>query len=475
MKLYKYFLCLTWFLFSSRIIPQEINGNEFRTQLWSTKEPGCILVYNPNHEKLELPAPYTPPSIPELFGQGTTEEKLINQKIFDNRYRIQKVQVGNNITFNVTFADGPNEGFNDPTLGPSRQAAFLFGMQVWGNYLQGPAAISIQATMTSRGGTAGSAVLASGTSGSFFKDFQNTPITNTWYPKSLVKIISGSDPNDTIFEINIDFNSDVDNSTVLGNKNFYYGTDGLPGTDVDFVTITIHELCHGLGFLDSFNSNGAYDFDASSTFPDIYDRFLVDSTGTLLINKPTSPNNVTGNNVFWGGRTAKYIFDQNFNTSKAVPLFAPTPYQGGSSVSHLDEATFNGIFELQTPVNNGTVHIPDDIVLGILQDIGYSLTNSRYVDLSADGFEDGSSANPFDALWKGIVSVPQNGTLRLRADEYDVSSGNNGPATLDKPMTIASFGGTATIILSSSAQPVKHKNIVKLYNPIKEQKTKKIN
>lgn len=412
--------------------------NKFTTQLWSTEQPVCILVHNPQHEALELPKPYTPLSVSELYGPNVSEDLLNSLQNLPRHLRPQKILVGDNVTITVTYADSANEGFNDPNLGAARQAAFVFGLGIWAANLQGPATISVNATMTPRGGTAMSALLASAAPAQYFRNFTNAPIRDTWYPECLVEIISGSDPDNNRLDINVDFNSDVDNATVLGNTDFYYGTDASPGTDVDFVTVTIHEVCHGLGFLDSFTNMGTFGFGTPSN-PTVFDRFLVDSTGTLLINQTAAAGNVTGNNVFWSGLRGKYAYNFNFGNANNVPMFAPTPYQPSSSVGHLDEATFNGIWELQTPTNSGPAHVPDPILLGILEDIGHSLAASRYVDLNADGFEDGSSSHPFNTLSEGINAVPENGALRLLPNNY------RGAILLNKKMTVHSSGGVANL------------------------------
>lgn len=417
---------------------QALHEERFRTQLWATDQPVCILVYNPDREALKLPEPYTPPSVQEIYGPGVTENQLASLKTIPARLQPQRVQVGGNVALTVTYADGANEGFNDPTVGANRRTAFEFGMGVWAANLQGPATISVNATMTPRGGTAGAAVLASAAPAQYFMDFSNVPVADTYYPECLVEIISGKDPDDNTLDINADFNSDVDNATVLGNVDFYYGTDASPGADVDFVTVAIHELCHGLGFGDSFNNTGAFGV-GNPAKPVIFDRFVVDSTGTPLITLSAAAGNVTGNNVFWSGPRGRYVYEVNFGRSGNVPLFAPTPYQGGSSVGHLDEATFNGAWELESPTNTGVVHVPDPLVLGVLQDIGHSLATSRYVDLNADGFEDGSCANPFNTFIEGRDGVPEFGALRLLPGNY------RGAMLLQKRMSIHSSAGVATL------------------------------
>jgi hypothetical protein len=208
-------------------------------------------VHNPHNEELQLPEPYTPPSLTDLYGPGVTEDNLASQTKVP-QYLQSKLLVGGNATLAVTYGDGSSEGFNDPALGEARRTAFEYAMSVWADDLQGPALITINATMTPRGGTSTSAVLASAAPAQLWEEFTNAPIANTFYAECLTEIISGSDPDPSTLDINIDFNSDVDNSTVLGSIDWYYGLDASPGTDIDFATVAIHELCHGLGFSDSF-------------------------------------------------------------------------------------------------------------------------------------------------------------------------------------------------------------------------------
>lgn len=413
-----------------------------RPQLWAPEQPVDILVYNPYRLPLDLPQPYTPPSIAEVYGPGVTEEDLLQLDGTGAGTGPLVVTVGANITFAITYGDGANEGFNDPTLGNARRTAFQHGVAQWASRLQGPASISVNATMTPRGGSATSAVLASGGPGQFHENFTNAPVANTYYAEGLVEIITGSDPDNSTFDINVDFNSDVDNGTVLGPINWYYGTDANPGIHVDFATITIHELCHGLGFIASFQSSGAHGLGPSS-HPVIYDRYLVNGAGQALISLPVSSANVTGNNVFWNGLLAKFVYVREFSgvpgAPNRLPIFAPTTWDAGSSIHHIDETLFTGAWELQTPYNDGPVHVPDEIVLGILQDTGHSLAQSRYVDDGASGFEDGSKPHPYNTVVEGVNAVPTSGFVRILPGAYAETM------TINRAMELHSAGGTATI------------------------------
>lgn len=415
-------------LLTAPVMSQSRLSDNLRVQLWNPDHPVDILTYNPNHEKMEMPEPMDIPKLSEIHGAGFTERSLAKD-----------VLVGANITISIDYQDSSGEGFYDATLGPSRRAAFSAALAIWASLLQGPATITVAAHMTARGGSPGSAVLASSGPVDWWRNFANAPYSDTWYPAALVEIIGGTDPDEDAAEISVDYNSDVDNSYVLGNIDWYYGTDANPGNDVDFMMVTLHEMCHGFGMVSSFKNTGQWG--GGTAYPFIYDRFLVDSSGTLLIDKTVSASNVVGNNVFWDGTIAKWAYTHWFGGTFRLPIYAPSTWDGGSSISHIDETTFSGtIWELITPEYDGDViciHDPDLICLGIFQDIGHSLSYSRYVDLDASGFEDGSSGNPFNTLAEGITNVPTGRHLRLFPDSY------SGAMTLTKAMILHSCGGRA--------------------------------
>jgi len=414
----------------------------YRPQLWNPDDPVGISVQNPNNEPLALPEPYYPKTFEEIYGPGITEDNLLERVRPSNQFFPKIIRVGGNVTFQITYIDGPNEGFNDPTLGTDRRNALAFAVNIWAERIQGPASISIEAEMSPKGGTPTGCNLASAGPGAFYSSFTNQPIANTYYPEPLVEILSGSDPDTNVFDFSIDYNSDVDSPTICSGD-WYYGTDGLPtGNDIDFVTVTIHEMTHGLGFSDSFNASGQFGLGSPKDgIPTIYDRFVVNSAGTPIISIPISSTNVTSP-VFWNGIFGKFAYNHDFldsGTNNNIPLYAPVLFDGGSSIAHLDESTFTGDWELMTPFNDGVVHTPDVIVMGILQDIGHSLPFSRYVDDNAIGFEDGSSGNPFNTLSEGVNNAPVNGFVRILPGTYLEN------LTITKALTLIAPAGGASI------------------------------
>ena len=68
------------------------------------------------------------------------------------------------------------------------------------------------------------------------------------YPVALAEKIAGKSLNDSLeADITLRINSSV---------NWYLGTDGnTPRQKYDLVTVVLHEICHGLGFFDSMNTD----------------------------------------------------------------------------------------------------------------------------------------------------------------------------------------------------------------------------
>ncbi len=173
--------------------------------------------------------------------------------------------------------------------------------------------------------------------------------------------------------------------TVNSDQEFYYGTDGnCPATQHDLVSILLHELGHGLGFLDSISAevdaiNGN---SATYGFGDMgiglaYDYFLVDGAAKKIIDEENPKEedslytSVTSiGNVYFAGPLTLAITN---NTGSK--LYTPFRWSDGSSVAHLDEGTYNvgNANSLMTPrANKGeAIHDPGDIGLAMLGDIGW--------------------------------------------------------------------------------------------------------
>ncbi len=207
-----------------------------------------------------------------------------------------------NFGFNDTTAAAPVGGNNGTTLGQQRLNAFQAAADKWGATIDSPITITIRAQWAAQTCTATAAVLGSAGAIGIFRDFPGFPFASTWYNESLGSKLFGSDLNATQPEINATFNINLGQPGCLTGTFFYLGLDGNHGTNVDLVTVLLHEFAHGLGFQTFTNAQtGAQ----NSGFPAIYDRFLMDiSTGKSwlqMTNAERAASSINTHKLVWNG------------------------------------------------------------------------------------------------------------------------------------------------------------------------------
>jgi hypothetical protein len=195
-----------------------------------------------------------------------------------------------------------------------------------------------------------------------------------YYPVTVAEKIAGR-------SLNEDNEADVElvlNSTVK----WYLGTDGnTPISKYDLVTVVIHELCHGLGFFDSMdaeNSAGSYGL---GTIPIIYDKYVQNLlekklTDTTLFSQNSKDlyDALVGGQLYFSGPLTR-----NYLRGGRARLYAPSTWDPGSSVSHLDELRTSQVDALMTPyIDYGeAIHDPGNLTLSILGDLGW--INTRII------------------------------------------------------------------------------------------------
>lgn len=190
-----------------------------------------------------------------------------------------------------------------------------------------------------------------------------------------------------------------------GNQNWSFETSNAPPptNSQSLLKTTLHELLHGLGFSSSFTSINVINNQSTiikPLVPNIYDTYLVVENHS---NQPSSPLMTYDglvltaavtmpNNIFFDGQSAN-----DNNRGIRVPVYTENTWHAGSSLSHIGEfvsvgensilnfgeLTFGICCDQTLPwdenplmavssqgIDSGVI---DPIVVGILQDIGWSM------------------------------------------------------------------------------------------------------
>ncbi len=186
--------------------------------------------------------------------------------------------------------------------------------------------------------------------------------------------LSAGDANS--IDCRITYNPDFD---------WYTGTDagGISANEYDLQSVITHEITHALGFGSSYNNTSDL-FDSFSTSPPptnyltIWDTLLVDSSGNIpeagTSGDPDDFNELD-EPVYWTGAAANTLYGD------PVTIYAPDPYNGGSSLSHIDQDGTDGLASTADDIDaimnfniaNGTVQREyHEIEIAMLQDMDWS-------------------------------------------------------------------------------------------------------
>jgi hypothetical protein len=286
------------------------------------------------------------------------------------------------VAFVNNYLDAPGTGFFDPTYGAARRAAWEYAESIWASrlvdlYTPGTETITVRATFQDLGGTALSAPVGNAQpfiSHSNFAALSPKFVPNTVYAGALANHLAGTDISPGVAEITAIFNTRIDTGTIVGGRVFYYGLDASPNltppSQIDFVTVALHELAHGLGFATSLNSAGQ--FTNGYTLPAVYDRFVYSGDNDVYLT--TYPDNAAGNAARAADIMSSNLFFRSpetiaLNGLDGAELYAPGAFTPGSSIVHFDPATFH----LMNPGYTIASHNPTLDDLAILSSIGWDI------------------------------------------------------------------------------------------------------
>lgn len=291
-------------------------------------------------------------------------------------------------TFNVVNADAAGEGFNDTTpaapvggntgttVGAQRLMAFQHAANIWGARINSSVPINVRAQFNPLSCTASSATLGQAGPTTAHRDFAGAPVAGTYFPAALANALAGTDLNTSNEEITATFSSTIGTPGCLQSSGWYYGLDAnAPSNRIDFVTVLLHELGHGLGFLSLVNDATGAKF---LGFNDSYMRWL-ENHGASPADYPSMSNAqraaaaVATGNLHWVGpnvRAASGVLTAG-KVGDHVQMFAPNPIQSGSSVSHFDTVLTPD--QLMEPSYTVPLHIPN-LELPLFRDLGWTVT-----------------------------------------------------------------------------------------------------
>jgi hypothetical protein len=274
------------------------------------------------------------------------------------------VDTGAGVKFEIIYSDPEGFGFNDAAEGATRRRALEAAAAAWSRVLRGTVTIRINALMEeSEEDEEGSTLLAAAGPVDFWL------IDNTAIPSSLAWQIQRSRNEDAEVDLEVTVNPDI---------NWEYATNGVAGRDkVSFVYTLLHEIAHGLGFIDSFDPETGVIL--NDPVPFVYDRFVNRGSDRrrLVMDRPDfeALDDLISNDLFFNGPAAVEASGKSIKPLPMIRLYAPDPYEPGSSIAHVDQDTYADLRTgLMAPrdFGNGTDKI-DTLTLSIMKDMGYQL------------------------------------------------------------------------------------------------------
>ncbi|MBD2752148.1 T9SS type A sorting domain-containing protein [Spirosoma validum] len=246
--------------------------------------------------------------------------------------------------------------------------AFQYAVDIWASLITSSVPIRIQANWVSMEPN----MLGSAGPASYRYNFDGGQKIQAFYPVALAeKIARRPLNNDNEADIVADFNR---------NNDWYYGTDGkLLKDQMDLVTVALHELAHGLGFI------GFYDFVDDQgvnkeAFPSIYDYFLESEDGRRLVASNDFPNysdplkyQLAGERLYLNGPVLKQT------TGQRIKVYAPFKFNLTYSLYHLDDTTYppGSVNSLMRAHLNRSeaIHSPGPLVLNFFSDLEWRTTS----------------------------------------------------------------------------------------------------
>jgi hypothetical protein len=339
------------------------------------------------------------------------------------------------------------------------QRAVQQAIDIWCRNFESKVTINVDAVWETN---KNSQVLGAARSGYYFNSFPGAPDEDLWYPAALANTLAEKDLNPNQSEIILSINS---------TPNWYYGIDGRPTPNTyDLVSVVLHEVAHGLGFM----SNAQYDrFQGTALLsqPTPFDAYVQLPDGKTFNNFCSSSSELGKamiNPLVWSGELGIAA-----NNGVKPKLFTPAPFEDGSSISHLDERTFDsgGINTMMTPnLDQGEVFTgPGPIALAMIQDMlrkppailatgvpakplnAQAIIGDKYAIITFDAPE----CRRIDRVQNYKVTISPSGETRtFKTAPYRINGLKNG-TNYTFSITAENSVGTSEPVITNSIKPQK--------------------
>lgn len=327
----------------------------------------------------------------------------------------------------IVNGDSAGEGLNDTTpatavggnsgttVGEQRLNVFSEAAGILNATFSISQTIAVNAQFNSLSCNASSGVL--GSAGPTYSYSAVEDGVGTVYPIGLANEHFATDLIPAAEEIQATFNADLGTTGCLENTPWYYGYDAPPGTESSLLSVVLHELMHGMGFLSMLGEDGSapgvHPDDGITEIYDPYSKLLYDASQaqrlTGLSQTERAAALLNDGNLLWDGaqtNTNLSGLSAGVNGSR-VQMYAPTVYESGSSVSHFDSAATPN--EIMEPVY--TEFLPQaGLARYVLGDIGWTLATS------------GNNAPQWDILPPVSLLTGSSATVTLSASDPDDDS-----------------------------------------------------
>ena len=278
------------------------------------------------------------------------------------------------IVFNAVYADTPGTGFLAAgAVGARRRTAFEAALASFEGLLEASYAgeyINVQASFGATGFLAEAGPTWAG------RDYAGM-LPSTWYGGALAAHVNGQDLTLFPTEPHIWVLFNEKNIDGVGQE-FYFGTDANPPSpDLDFITLAMHEVSHGLAFDSEIWSGGDGTWE-DFVYPGVFDHFVYDPKQGKTLAEMTDTERAAaisgpGAELVWIGSNAVAA-----NGGVAPRLYVPQSWAPGSSITHWDlfdypDDNLNPLVYNPFVFPPGANHELSAITLGVFEDVGWNV------------------------------------------------------------------------------------------------------